>query len=341
MEYRIVQRTYRLQSRIDAFREGQNLYTYCLERSCCLLRGSGLLGMIVPAGILCLDERRSLRNVLLKRFNQHWASTYSTGPSQLFEGVDQRLSIYLSQGPGAAAATIWTTRYHHWHAAERPALFATIEYSKSFNHTKLERIPQLGSAKAASILQKLKAQQQKPAIEYYSSNKQGLLMHYHRSPRYWIRAMDFEQYFKSPTRSRSVHHFRDIYFADERHGKFVGALLNSTLFFFWFVSVGNGRNITGTDVEQIPVGVVAPTVLSEAEEIFDRLMKDYREHSEIRGRKATDLQVFRPSLSKTILDEIDTLLAKHYGFTAEELDFILNYDIKYRLGRDAETARPA
>jgi len=29
------------------------------------------------------------------------------------------------------------------------------------------------------------------------------------------------------------------------------------------------------------------------------------------------------------------VLAKHYGFTAEELDFILNYDIKYRMGRDA------
>ena len=36
------------------------------------------------------------------------------------------------------------------------------------------------------------------------------------------------------------------------------------------------------------------------------------------------------------LDEIDTVLAGHYGFTAEELDFILNYDIKYRLGRDTE-----
>jgi hypothetical protein len=31
------------------------------------------------------------------------------------------------------------------------------------------------------------------------------------------------------------------------------------------------------------------------------------------------------------------VLARHYGFTAEELDFILNYDIKYRLGRDTET----
>ncbi len=37
-----------------------------------------------------------------------------------------------------------------------------------------------------------------------------------------------------------------------------------------------------------------------------------------------------------ILNEIDTVLAGHYGFTAKKLDFILNYDIKYRLGRDTE-----
>ncbi len=35
---------------------------------------------------------------------------------------------------------------------------------------------------------------------------------------------------------------------------------------------------------------------------------------------------------KPILDEIDRVLARHYGFTAEELDFIINYDIKYRMG---------
>lgn len=38
-------------------------------------------------------------------------------------------------------------------------------------------------------------------------------------------------------------------------------------------------------------------------------------------------------LSKTmpIIDEIDELLAKYYGFTEEEPDFIINYDIKYRM----------
>ena len=32
----------------------------------------------------------------------------------------------------------------------------------------------------------------------------------------------------------------------------------------------------------------------------------------------------------------DTVLVGHYGFTAEELDFIVNYDLKYRLGRSTE-----
>jgi hypothetical protein len=47
-------------------------------------------------------------------------------------------------------------------------------------------------------------------------------------------------------------------------------------------------------------------------------------------------QYFYFKESKPIIDEIDTVLAKHYGFTEEELDFIINYDIKYRLGRSTE-----
>lgn len=44
---------------------------------------------------------------------------------------------------------------------------------------------------------------------------------------------------------------------------------------------------------------------------------------------------FYPAKAKLIIDEIDQVLARHYGFTDEELDFIINYDIKYRMGKDA------
>ena len=48
------------------------------------------------------------------------------------------------------------------------------------------------------------------------------------------------------------------------------------------------------------------------------------------------VQCIFPKASKPIADKIDCLLGQHYGFSEEELDFILNYDIKYRLGLDTE-----
>jgi hypothetical protein len=50
---------------------------------------------------------------------------------------------------------------------------------------------------------------------------------------------------------------------------------------------------------------------------------------------AVKYQKFKPKTAKAIIDEIDTVLAQHYGFTPEELDFIINYDIKYRMGQDS------
>jgi len=70
-----------------------------------------------------------------------------------------------------------------------------------------------------------------------------------------------------------------------------------------------------------------------------KLEKQLDESAEMVGAShsitgAIRYEQFRPRISKPILDAIDRVLARHYGFTAEELDFIINYDIKYRLGRD-------
>jgi hypothetical protein len=47
------------------------------------------------------------------------------------------------------------------------------------------------------------------------------------------------------------------------------------------------------------------------------------------------VQCIIPKYSKPIVDEIDRALARHYGLSAEELDFIINYDVKYRMGASA------
>ena len=230
-----------------------NLYALVMEQSGQLLCKSGRYGMIVPAGLLGLRETRKLRDLLFARFPHTLCSTFAIRPSKLFDGVDQRLCIVLADDT-SATKVIKTTRYHHWTAEERVYLFELLSYIGSYRHSRLHRVPQLGSPIASQVIDALERTAGKVVGSLYTHKQQGTLLHYHRSPRYWIRAMDFEQYFQSAARSRSVHHFRNLYLKDAKSAKTVGALLNSSLFFLWFVIVGNGRNLTGEDVTEFPVG---------------------------------------------------------------------------------------
>jgi hypothetical protein len=61
-------------------------------------------------------------------------------------------------------------------------------------------------------------------------------------------------------------------------------------------------------------------------------MLSYKENSEMKSLSGLTMQTIYPRKSKSIINQIDSLLAEYYGFTNEELDFIVNYDIKYRMG---------
>ena len=68
-----------------------------------------------------------------------------------------------------------------------------------------------------------------------------------------------------------------------------------------------------------------------------QLMHDFKSNSiwiknEYKRYGKLSIQSFQPRLSKPIIDEIDTDLALHYGINDKELDFIKNFDLKYRMG---------
>ena len=63
-------------------------------------------------------------------------------------------------------------------------------------------------------------------------------------------------------------------------------------------------------------------------------MDDLRKHSIVRVRTDCEFQEFHPSRSKPVIDEIDAAFGRHFGFDAEAVDFVINYEIKYRMGQD-------
>ena len=67
---------------------------------------------------------------------------------------------------------------------------------------------------------------------------------------------------------------------------------------------------------------------------YEKILEDSKERKVVNNQRSgrVEQDVYHVADAKPIIDQIDELLAKHYGFTEEELDFIINYDIKYRMG---------
>ncbi len=70
-------------------------------------------------------------------------------------------------------------------------------------------------------------------------------------------------------------------------------------------------------------------------------MNDLQKNSVVNKRKRKDGTVqdevsFKVGRSKDIIDRIDSAMAGFYGLSAEQLDFIINYDIKYRMGQSGD-----
>jgi hypothetical protein len=117
------------------------------------------------------------------------------------------------------------------------------------------------------------------------------------------------------------------------------ALLNSSLFYVMYVIHSNCRDLNPSDIYtfRFPASVLEDERLAD---LSDQLDANHQANSQtrVRQQKLTGevrLQSFQPALSKPILDEIDVVLASHYGLSDEESDFVINYDIKYRVGADA------
>ena len=125
------------------------------------------------------------------------------------------------------------------------------------------------------------------------------------------------------------------------HRDHVLCLLNSSLFYWFWRCSGDGFHCGYGDVYRMPFLAAKEDILRERfSELAGGLMKSLTTGStrkEITTRRGKiEYQEFCPSSSKSLMDEIDNMLAVHYRFSPEELDFILNYDIKYRMGQEDE-----
>jgi hypothetical protein len=226
---------------------------------------------------------------------------------------------------------------------ERLALFSKLTFTSASPALVAGTLPKLCSGVEREIVRKLTAQQRKLSAFYTSVTENAI--YYSRKVGYFLQVLDFEpRVIDGDGNRRPPSEFKELRFSNDDHAKLALCCLNSSLF-NWFTTVfSDCRHVNKREVDAFPIDLNALSESTRNKPLIKlgcTLMADLKCHSTNRTMRfkhdTLTVQCIYPKNSKSIIDEIDTLLAKHYGFTDEELDFIINYDIKYRLGRDAES----
>jgi len=320
VEYSKVKREYNIQG--YATEKCGNLYAFVMERSLGLLHTKGQLGIIVPISSVTTPRMEALLIEMSQCCGIWHSSNYAVRPGKLFIGADMNLTIHLAQ-KGNNQKQMFSTNYRRWYNEGREDLFQTLSYESGRYFGSLCAIPKFSTSLEEVIWNKIHAF--RPCSLVISKKGKTNDIYYHSGGRY----------FRKCLLNKLSNEYKPLIIPAGTEHQFI-ALLSSNLYYWYWIIVSDTYHVTRPDIEKFPL---PESVLSDmelkmmGEKFYDDLWKNAIQRK--RNRKDGTIQVevnFLIGKSKPIIDEIDQLLARHYGFTEKELDFIINYDIKYRMG---------
>lgn len=330
VEYSKVRNTYKIHN--YETEKCCNLYGFVIERSNFILNKKGLMGMIVPINAFSNLSMETLQK-LFKNFPLSYVSNFHQRPAALFEGVLQRLSIFVLYKENQKKE-INSTKIYRWKSEIRSLLFSTLHYTSSEqNHKK--NLLKIGSILETSIFRKYL--EHKEISNYLSGSNEANNKIYYRTAGggYWVTVLNSN--FDTSSLSN-----KDASFQRQYNSKVFTAILNSNLF-WWYYSINfdqfNFKDymIFGFRFDYPTNKTIEQNLIKLSDKLEKELLANattYVITSKTRGSSKTI--TYNKYLSKVTMNTIDGILAEHYGFTDEELDFIINYDIKYRMGKELE-----
>jgi Eco57I restriction-modification methylase len=337
VEYSKVRTTYRIFAYLTE--NCGNLYAYVCERSLVLAKKHGRLGLIIPISGFATERMSELQKLSLESCENTWLPNFGIRPAKLFTGAEQRLSFWIGQkrDNSQKSVTVYSTKYHRWYTEERDNLLVNLQYRAISDLVERFGYPKISTRIEAGILSKMPITK----LQKYFSAAASEVLYWHRIAGYFIKAVNFAPYFWSNRDGIKKSDDYKVFGLQRVEDKtLILCVMNSSLFHWFWFTLADGYHCGKKDVLSYPFEIenMADEIKSRLSELSNRLMNDLKDNAQRRRRSQRTTEVeydeFRPGLSKPIMDEIDTVLAQHYGFTAEELDFIISYDIKYRMGDD-------
>lgn len=305
-----------------------NLYGFVFERSFNI--SQGIIGLIIQLSAISTITMGPLQKFIKSNSRLVFSGVYPERPKQLFDGACIAVSILICVGR-SNIEKILSCGINRSTETQREMLFDSLYYANCDNEQlhDYQLFPKFSNSLDLSIYSKIKSNNsiQKYLSSYPSDN--NTLYYRTAGGRYWklFLLRDFQH--KSTSNKKKT-------FSKDCDCRVFCAILNSNLYWWFFANFFDLYNLKDYMIFSFPF-----TYDMSNEEILSRkgteLMNSYEENSESKKQfiksknQIAHFEVFNPRLSKLIIDEIDSVLARHYGFNHAELDYIVNYDLQYKM----------
>jgi hypothetical protein len=307
-----------------------NLYGFIIERSTKIIKDSSYFGMIVPISSISTPAFCEIQNIFRDRTT--WISNYAatSDPGVLFIGVKLQLTIFITKKD--ENKLLYTTNYLKWFIEERSTLFEKLQYIEISKISKSNEILKIGNEIEIDIVKRIN-DVNKFIFNYFSGNSKIYFKKYGNY--FWKMFIDYIPFFDDgeKTRSGSVTEIS----VEKKSLYEIISVLNSDIFYHFYLISSDCRNISLRDISKFKYNSLIENT-DILKNLGKKLCRDVKSKSRIRIENLTNGSVRKVEIfdrfkeSKPIINEIDKILAENYKFTDKELDFIINYDIKYRMG---------
>ena len=338
-EYSVVKREY--QVRGYKTESCGNLYALCSERSVDLASGRGRVSFIVQLPFLSSSRMRHFRELLTRHSSHLYYVPFDDRPGKLFDGLQHcRSVIFVAQmRVDQKTCSIYGAGFQRWVSKVRDFLFAGIAFTGVSDISGYRGIfPKFATKSQVAVLSRLRDKELRQISLYLKRNPTSEFVFYQEAMQYWAKATYGLPFYSKNGVEGAPPHGRHLYTEETSLARCIAAIINSSLFYVHFVTYGDCFHLNDKMVRDFPI---SDSIMRDSElaRLAEALIEDLHRNAQ---RKTISTKVgdgityeeFIAGGSKLVIDDIDRVLAQHYGFTEEELDFIINYDIKYRMGRE-------
>lgn len=299
-------------------------FTLFIDKGIDLLKINSFLAFIVPLAITSSDSMTAIHDKIFKQCGKAFISTYSDRPKKIFDNAEQPVSIIIAHKNNQKINELYTTKVIKRYSSESiKDIISNLKFVNSIKYILPGRISKISYNIEQNILDKLF--EIKLKISDLRRNE-GKPIYYRTSGgRYYNIITNF---------STNSNKEKTIYF-DSEIRDLIGGILSSNLYFWYYHIYGNNLDRKSYDLDSfpIPINELTGKYKPELEILYNRYLSDLKQNSKeitTNYKHAKNIVIFYARKSKHLIDQIDLALKDAYGLSDEEINFIINYDLKFR-----------